>query len=71
MDPTKIGVYLNAAEGKVVRVTSPYWIPEEPDWVLITSDPNATLVAIRLIIKEKGLIEDSSEVTWTHLPLKE
>jgi len=71
VDPSKIGIYLNASEGKIVRITSPYWIPEEPDWVLVTNNPNATLVAARDIIKEKGLITDPSEVVWTRLPLKE
>ena len=71
MDPSKIGIYLNATDGKIVRITSPYWIPEEPDWVLVTNNPNATLVAARDIIKEKGLIADPSEVVWTRLPLKE
>ncbi len=71
MDPSKIGIYVNASEGKIVRITSPYWIPEEPDWVLVTNNPNATLVAARDIIKEKGLITDPSEVVWTRLPLKE
>ena len=54
-----------------MRITSPYWIPEEPDWVLVTNNPNATLVAARDMIKEKGLIADPSEVVWTRLPLKE
>lgn len=71
MDPSKIGIYLNATDGKIVRITSPYWIPEEPDWVLVTNNPNATLVAARDMIKEKGLIADPSEVVWTRLPLKE
>lgn len=71
MDPSKIGIYVNASEGKIVRITSPYWIPEEPDWQLVTNNPNATLVAARDMIKEKGLIADPSEVVWTRLPLKE
>ncbi len=71
MDPSKIGIYVNASEGKIVRITSPYWIPEEPDWMLVTNNPNATLVAARDIIREKGLITDPSEVVWTRLPLKE
>ncbi|MEE8158742.1 MAG: hypothetical protein V3T78_05175 [Dehalococcoidia bacterium] len=71
MDPSKIGIYVNPSEGKIVRITSPYWIPEEPDWVLVTNNPNATLVAARDMIKEKGLIADPSEVVWTRLLLKE
>jgi hypothetical protein len=71
MDPSKIGIYLNAKEKKVVRITSPYWIPEDPDWVLLTNDPNATLVSIREIIKQKKLMRDPSPVAWGSLPLRE
>ncbi len=71
MDPTKIGIYLQAQEGRIVRVTSPYWIPEEPDWVMVTKDPNVTLVAAREIIKSKGLMNDPSQVVWTGLPSQE
>ena len=71
MDPTKIGIYLQAQEGRIVRVTSPYWIPEEPDWVMVTKDPNVTLVAAREIIKSKSLMNDPSQVVWTGLPSQE
>ena len=47
MEQSQMGIYLNAKEATVVRITSPYWIPEKPDWELVTSDSNATLVAIR------------------------
>ena len=33
---SKFGIYLNASENQVVRINSPYWIPEEPDWVMLT-----------------------------------
>ena len=71
MDPSQIGIYINAQEGKVVRITSPYWIPEEPDWVLVTNEPNATLLAVREMIKEKNLMSDPSSVVWGSLPLRE
>jgi len=71
MDPSKIGIYLNAKEGKAVRITSPYWIPEEPDWVLVTHEPNATLVSIQEMGREKKLGSDPSGVVWGSLPLKE
>ena len=71
VDPTKIGIYLQAQEGKIVRVTSPYWIPDEPEWVMVTNDANATLLAARDIIKSKGLMDDPSQVVWTGLPSKE
>lgn len=65
----KFGIYLNAAEGKVVRITSPYWFPEEPDWVYVTSEVNATLLAIRDMIREKSLSDDADSVTWGRIPL--
>ena len=71
MNPDQIGIYVNASEGKVVRITSPYWLPEEPDWKLVTNEPNATLLAVRDLIKDQGLMPDPSEVTWGSLPLRE
>ena len=65
----KFGIYLNASEGKVVRITSPYWFPEEPDWVYVTSEVNATLLAIRDMIRDQSLSDDSDSVTWGRIPL--
>ena len=69
MDQTKVGIYLNAKESKVVRITSPYWIPETPAWVLVTNDPNATLVAVRESIRAKKLARNPSKVVWGSLPV--
>ncbi len=68
---SKFGIYLNAADGKVVRITSPYWFPEEPDWVYVTKEVNATLLEIRSMIAEQGLSEDAEAVTWGRIPLKD
>lgn len=68
MDRDKIGIYVNPGEGTVVRITSPYWLPEEPDWKLVTSDPNATLLAVRQAIKDNGIMQDASDVVWTSIP---
>lgn len=65
----KFGIYLNPSEGKVVRITSPYWFPEEPDWVYVTNEVNATLLAIRETIREKSLSDDPDGVTWGRIPL--
>lgn len=65
----KFGIYLNASEGKVVRITSPYWFPEEPDWVYVTNEVNATLLAIREMIREQSLSQDPDGVTWGRIPL--
>ena len=68
VDPSKIGVYLEPREGKLVRITSPYWIPEPPTWLMISNDPNVTLLAARAIIGERGLMEDPNQATWSRIP---
>ena len=68
---SKFGIYLNAAEGKVVRITSPYWFPEEPDWVYVTNEVNATLLHIRDLIGEKNLAQEADSVSWGRIPLKD
>lgn len=68
---SKFGIYLNASEKKVVRITSPYWFPEEPDWVYVTDEVNATLLKIRDGIREASLADDPDDVTWGRIPLRE
>ena len=68
---SKFGIYLNAGDGKVVRITSPYWFPEEPDWVYVTSEVNATLLEIRDSIRENNLCDTADSVTWGRIPLKD
>ena len=71
MDPTKIGVYLQTREGRLVRITSPYWIPDAPKWVMVTNDPNVTLLAARKIIGERGLMEDPQRTLWSRIPVQD
>lgn len=66
----KFGIYLNPKESKVVRINSPYWIPEEPAWVLLTPEVNMTLLKIRELAKEKKLVADSEKIQWTSIPPK-
>ena len=68
MDQSKIGIYFNLTGHTVVRVTSPYWIPENSEWVMVTCDPNSTLLRVRELICETELMNDSSQVVWTSLP---
>ena len=68
---SKFGIYLNAKEHEVVRITSPYWFPEPPDWVYVTDEVNATLLKIRELIKEKSMAPDPDSVTWGRIPLKD
>ena len=70
-DASKFGIYLNAHEQKVVRITSPYWFPEEPEWVYVTDEVNATLLKIRDLIRESSLSEEPDIVTWGRIPLRE
>lgn len=68
---SKFGIYLNAKENLVVRISSPYWIPEEPDWVLLTPEVNATLLQIRELAEEKKLSPAPSSIKWSTIPLKD
>ena len=68
---SKFGIYLNPAEKKVVRINSPYWIPEEPDWVYLTPEVNATLLGIRDMVRDKDLVSDADSVTWGSIPAKD
>ena len=68
---SKFGIYVNANENTAVRITSPYWIPEAPDWVLLTNEANATLLKIRELAGEKKLASDPSAIVWGNVPLKD
>ena len=68
---SKFGIYLNSKESKVVRITSPYWIPEAPDWVYLTDEVNATLLKIREMAKEKKLAPNADAIQWDAIPLRE
>ena len=48
----KFGIYLNINDGTVVRITSPYWFPPEPEWIVVTKEVNSTLFDIRKMIEE-------------------
>ncbi len=66
---SKFGIYLNAQENQVVRINSPYWLPEEPDWVFLTPEVNATLLQIRDLAKEKALSSSPDSIAWGTIPL--
>ena len=66
---TKFGIYLNTSTSKVVRITSPYWFPPEPEWIKITDETNETLVNIRELIRKKSLVPNPDEVSWGRIPL--
>jgi hypothetical protein len=68
---SRFGIYLNVQERKVVRINSPYWIPEGPEWVYLTPEVNATLLQIRQLAREKGLVSDPDSITWGSIPVRE
>jgi hypothetical protein len=61
----KFGIYLNIKEMKVARINSPYAIPEEPDWVYLTPEVNMTLLDIRKLAGDKGLVSKPDEISWS------
>lgn len=70
-EASKFGIYLNDGEKKVVRINSPYWFPEEPEWVFVTPEVNATLLSIRETAKEQGLTSEPDAITWGTIPMRE
>ena len=68
---SKFGIYLNPEDLKVVRITSPYWFPEPPEWVYVTDEVNATLLSIRDTIREHSMAADPDAVAWGRIPLQD
>ena len=64
----KFGLYLNSKENKLVRINSPYWFPPEPDWVMLTSEVNMTLLTARELAGKKKLVSDSNKIEWGSIP---
>ena len=67
-DNSKYGIYLNSKRFEVLRITSPYWLPMTPDWVLISNDVNATLSCVKGIIKDNDSELDSELIQWGRIP---
>ena len=67
---SKFGIYVNSKDGEVVRINSPYWLPEEPDWVFLTPEVNSTLLQIRDLAREQGISDDPDNLIWGRIPLK-
>lgn len=68
---SKFGIYLNPKERRVVRINSPYWIPEPPAWAFLTPEVNATLVKIRELAQEKKLVDKPEEIQWGSIPVRD
>ena len=70
-DTSRFGIYLNPKEKEVVRITSPYWIPEEREWVFLTDEVNSTLARIKEMVKERSLVSDHESIRWGSIPARD
>ncbi|MFC1923777.1 hypothetical protein ACFLXA_00180 [Chloroflexota bacterium] len=64
MQGQKFGIYLNTKELKVLRINSPYWIPSGEEWTFVTPEVNATLLSIRRMVQQRGLIAEHDKIVW-------
>ncbi|MFC1973865.1 hypothetical protein ACFLU2_00700 [Chloroflexota bacterium] len=64
MHHDKFGIYLNIKERKVIRISSIYWIPSGTGWIMVTPDVNVSLLKIRELAKEKGLVDEPEKIVW-------
>jgi hypothetical protein len=67
----KFGIYIHAKDRVVVRINSPFWLPDGPDWALLTTDVNATLSQVRQIAKQKNILKEFDSLVWSTIPSKE
>ena len=68
---SKFGIYLNPSENQAVRINSPYWLPQEPDWIFLTAEVNATLIRIRELAQEQGASASPDAITWGTIPVQD
>ena len=58
------GIYLNSQSNKVKRIGIGVRPPEGSEWVKVTDDPNAGILAIREMAKEQSLSPKAEEIAW-------
>ena len=61
------GIYLNKVDHKVFRIGSPYWLPSGPEWEVLTTDVNATLLRARELAGKKS-VANPENITWGEYP---
>lgn len=59
-----VGIYLNTATSQVARVSAPPLVPQGNEWKKVTDDPNASMLAIRTIIRRENLVANPDSITW-------
>lgn len=60
----KFGIYIHLKDRVVVRINSPFWLPDGPHWVLLTSDVNATLSQVKQIAKQENIVKEFDSLAW-------
>ena len=68
---SQFGIYLNPAQNQAVRINSPYWLPEPPQWVFLTPEVNATLLQVRELARQQGLSANPDAIRWGTIPLRD
>ncbi|MAR31195.1 MAG: hypothetical protein CL884_03080 [Dehalococcoidia bacterium] len=68
MADNKFGIYFNTSTGEILRINSPYWIPQEPEWIYVTEEVNATLLEVKQAILDRKLMRIPQDITWGVLP---
>ncbi|MQG26311.1 MAG: hypothetical protein FI694_05310 [SAR202 cluster bacterium] len=68
MADNKFGIYFNTSTGEILRINSPYWIPEAAEWIYITDEVNATLLEVKQAISDRKLMKIPQNITWGVLP---
>ena len=68
MADNKFGIYFITSTGEILRINSPYWIPQEPEWIYITDEVNATLLEVKQAISDRKLMKIPQNITWGVLP---
>ena len=68
MADNKFGIYFNTSTGEILRINSPYWIPQEPEWIYVTEEVNATLREVKQAILDRKLMRIPQDITWGVLP---
>lgn len=64
MDKSNFGIYVNIKALTVVRINSPYWVPQSPDWIFLTPEVNMPLIRIRDLARTKNVCSQADAIDW-------
>ena len=64
MQQNQFGIYLNKKNNRVMRISTPYWIPPSDEWVFLTPDVNTTILKIRELAQSKSITSEPDRICW-------